>query len=344
MNLRKLIFTESDCYKEGMAKKQFIKPIAPMWHSTAANNPYLKRYVGPDDGLLGKNIYNNHWNQPRTRRVCYHAFVGKLKDDTIASYQVLPWDLRGWHSGSGKNGNGNSLGYIGICICEDNTKNREYAMAAYKEACELSAYICELYGLDPMKIIDHAEGYRLGIASNHGDVRHWFGKYGITLDRIRQDIAKEMGQAKPDPKPPGKVPYTIRLDKGTPYYIQPDNTSKVAGKIEIAGVYTIVEEVGAYGWLKSGAGWVKLADDPAPPPTVPALVDTWARANTVRQGSKGKHVEVLQALLQMQGYDVQAIDGSFGAVTDRQVRAYQKAQGLTVDGIVGHETWPVILK
>ena len=36
MNLHKLIFTESDCYKEGMAKKQFIKPIAPMWHSTAA--------------------------------------------------------------------------------------------------------------------------------------------------------------------------------------------------------------------------------------------------------------------------------------------------------------------
>jgi N-acetylmuramoyl-L-alanine amidase len=200
MNLRKLIFTESDCYKEGMAKKQFIKPIAPMWHSTAANNPYLKRYVGPDDGLLGKNIYNNHWNQPRDRRVCYHAFVGKLKDDTIASYQVLPWDLRGWHSGSGKNGNGNSLGYIGICICEDNLKDKDYAMAAYKEACELSAYICELYSLDPMNIIDHAEGYRLGIASNHGDVDHWFRKlYGITLDNIRRDVAALIT---PEPAPP----------------------------------------------------------------------------------------------------------------------------------------------
>jgi N-acetylmuramoyl-L-alanine amidase len=200
MNLHQLIFTESDCYKEGMAKKQFIKPIAPMWHSTAANNPYLKRYVGPDDGLLGKNIYNNHWNQPRDRRVCYHAFVGKLKDDTIASYQVLPWDLRGWHSGSGKNGNGNSLGYIGICICEDNLKDKDYAMAAYKEACELSAYICELYSLDPMNIIDHAEGYRLGIASNHGDVDHWFRKlYGITLDNIRRDVAALIT---PEPAPP----------------------------------------------------------------------------------------------------------------------------------------------
>jgi N-acetylmuramoyl-L-alanine amidase len=206
MNLRKLIFTESDCYKEGMAKKQFIKPIAPMWHSTAANNPYLKRYVGPDDGLLGKNIYNNHWNQPRTRRVCYHAFVGKLKDDTIASYQVLPWDLRGWHSGSGKNGNANSMGYIGICICEDNLKDKDYAMAVYKEACELSAYICELYSLDPMNIIDHAEGYRLGIASNHGDVDHWFRKlYGITLDQIRRDVKALMVKPEPTPTPDDKV-------------------------------------------------------------------------------------------------------------------------------------------
>lgn len=43
-----------------------------MVHSTGANNPNLKRYAGSDDGLLGKNQYNNHWNQPRPdgRQVC----------------------------------------------------------------------------------------------------------------------------------------------------------------------------------------------------------------------------------------------------------------------------------
>ena len=349
MNLQKLILTKNPCYK----KADKITPCGVLWHSTGANNPNLKRYVGPDDGKLGVNQYGNHWNRPDAT-LCGHAMIGKLKDDTIATYQTLLYDMRCWLSGSGSKGNANTLGYIQFEICEDNTKNKDYAMAAYREAVEFSAYILKQFKLDPLGknrhglpvVLDHASAHKLGIASNHGDVLHWFGKYGITLDRIRQDIAKEMGQAKPDPKPPGKVPYTIRLDKGMLYYIQPDNTSKVAGKIEIAGVYTIVEEVGAYGWLKSGAGWVQVKDDPkpAPLPVVPALVDTWARANTVRQGAKGKHVEVLQALLQMQGYDVQAIDGSFGAVTDRQVRAYQKAQGLTVDGIVGRETWPVILK
>ena len=296
MNLHKLIFTESDCYKEGMAKKQFIKPIALMWHSTGANNPYLKRYVGPDDGLLGKNIYNNHWNQPRDRRVCYHAFVGKLKDDTIASYQVLPWDLRGWHSGSGKNGNGNSLGYIGICICEDNLKDKAYAMAVYQEAVEFSAYICKLYGLDPLGknrhglpvVLDHASAHKLGIASNHGDVLHWFGRYGITLDKIRRDVwALLEPELTPAPEP---------------------------------------------------------APKPKPKPSMDDKIKAWDKANTLKLGSKGKTVEVLQRALAGKGYNVVVIDGDFGSVTDREVRKYQTDNKLFVDGICGPQTWEAILR
>lgn len=59
MNLHKLILTNNACYKAGRT----IKPKGIMVHSTGANNPYMKRYVDPDDGLLGKNQYNNHWNQ-----------------------------------------------------------------------------------------------------------------------------------------------------------------------------------------------------------------------------------------------------------------------------------------
>ena len=65
-------------------------------------------------------------------------------------------------------------------------------MAVYQEAVEFSAYICKLYGLDPLGknrhglpvVLDHASAHKLGIASNHGDVLHWFGRYGITLDKI----------------------------------------------------------------------------------------------------------------------------------------------------------------
>ena len=50
MNLHKLIFTNNACYKAGRK----ITPKGIMVHSTGANNPWLKRYVGPDDGLLGE--------------------------------------------------------------------------------------------------------------------------------------------------------------------------------------------------------------------------------------------------------------------------------------------------
>ena len=112
MNLRKLILTENACYKAG--KK--ITPKGIMVHSTGANNPYLRRYVGPDDGLLGVNQYNNHWNQDRPdgKQVCVHAFIGKLMDGSIATYQTLPWDHRGWHAGGSANDT-----HIGFEICED---------------------------------------------------------------------------------------------------------------------------------------------------------------------------------------------------------------------------------
>ena len=41
-------------------------------------------------------------------------------------------------------------------------------------------------------VICHQEGYRRGIASNHGDVLHWFPKFGKTMDDFRADVARWM--------------------------------------------------------------------------------------------------------------------------------------------------------
>lgn len=186
MNLHKLILTKNPCYTAG--KK--IKPKGIMVHSTGANNPNLKRYVGPDDGLLGVNIYGNHWNRT-SQDVCVHAFIGKLKDGTIATYQTLPWDHRGWHCGAGKNGSGNNT-HISFEICEDGLKDAGYFNKVYQEAVELCAYLCGLYNLDPLAdgvIIDHNEGYDRGIASNHGDISHWWPKFGESMDTFRADVA-----------------------------------------------------------------------------------------------------------------------------------------------------------
>jgi N-acetylmuramoyl-L-alanine amidase len=183
MNLRKLIFVNNACYKVG----EMFTPKGIMVHSTGANNPWLKRYVGPDDGLLGKNQYNNHWNQAMDRKVCVHAFIGKLADGTIATYQTLPWDMRGWHGASGNKGCCNDT-HIGFEICEDNLTDPVYFKQVYQEAVELCVYLCNLYGLTEKNIICHSEGHAQGIASNHGDVMHWFPKHGKSMDTFRADV------------------------------------------------------------------------------------------------------------------------------------------------------------
>jgi hypothetical protein len=54
----------------------------------------------------------------------------------------------------------------------------------------------------------------------------------------------------------------------------------------------------------------------------------------LRRGSTGANVRYLQAAL-----GGLKVDGQFGPITDKAVRAFQAAQGLKVDGIVGPITW-----
>ena len=214
MDLRKCLLTKNNCYKTG--KK--ITPIGVMWHSTGANNPNLKRYVQPDDGKLGVNPNANDWNRatPGGREVCVHAFIGKDKNGDVCTYQTLPWNYRGWHCG----GAGNDR-YISFEMCEDDLKDRSYFNAVYKEAVEFTAYLCKLYGFNPKGknvIICHQDGYKLGIASNHSDVYHWFNKYGKTMDDVRNDVAKAMGESgeistsKPATSKPSTSSAEIKVD------------------------------------------------------------------------------------------------------------------------------------
>ena len=66
--------------------------------------------------------------------------------------------------------------------------------------------------------------------------------------------------------------------------------------------------------------------------------------NELKKGSKGEQVKALQRMLAYMGYSKSSVDGDFGTKTDAGVRAYQKANKLTVDGIVGGNTWNKLLK
>lgn len=184
MRLYGALLTHNDCYLRGRT----IRPRGVMVHSTGANNPWLRRYIAPDDGRLGEPS-SRHWNQGGVG-ACVHAMIGKAADGSVAVYQTLPWNMRGWHCGR----SGNDT-HIAFEICEDSLTDEGYFQATYQAAVELTAYLCELYRLDPQAdgvVLCHSEGYQRGIASNHADVLHWWRKFGATMDDFRADVAAEM--------------------------------------------------------------------------------------------------------------------------------------------------------
>lgn len=86
---------------------------------------------------------------------------------------------------------------------------------------------------------------------------------------------------------------------------------------------------------------VKPADDPN------AVTIT---LTTLGKGDEGLQVQSLQSLLVGFGYDLgnygsrgNGVDGIFGEATDEAVRAFQKLHNLTVDGLVGKDTWSHLL-
>ena len=65
---------------------------------------------------------------------------------------------------------------------------------------------------------------------------------------------------------------------------------------------------------------------------------------TLRRGSTGEYVTLLQTKLIQLGYDVGATgaDGRYGAKTEAAVKAFQKDHGLVADGITGPRTWEAL--
>lgn len=200
------MMTNSTCYKQ--TRKMDIKGV--LWHSTGANNKTIKRYVQPSENdknyqsliaKIGKNTSRTDWNHS-SQQAGVNAWIGALADGSVAAVQTLPWNYRPWGCGSGPKGSCNT-GWIQFEICEDNLSDPNYFAKVYKEACELTAYLCKTYNINPNGFVNvngvtvptilcHQDSYQLGLGSNHADVYHWFKKYGKDMATVRKDVAALM--------------------------------------------------------------------------------------------------------------------------------------------------------
>ena len=174
------LVTNNRCYQIGTP----LIPRGIMLHSVGTPQPSARALVRYMDQY-----------QPGGQSVCVHAVA--QADGTV--YQLLPWEMRGWHCG----GSANST-HIGVEMTEP-SEGMTYAEAAeqiagtYHTAVELFAALCKQYGLDPAQdgvIIGHAEGHRRGVASNHADPELLWRTYdmGYKMDGFRADVAEAMNE------------------------------------------------------------------------------------------------------------------------------------------------------
>ena len=186
MDYNVLLLTKNDCYKANRR----MKPKGIIVHSTGANNSSLKRYIGPDDGRLGKNQYGNHWNNPGISK-CVHVMIGKDKKGAVCTYQTLPTNVCAWGVGSGSKGSYNyNPAYLQIEILEDNLKDRKYFDKVMKEAQELCAKWCKEFNISVNNVISHKEANSRGYGSNHSDCDHWLSKFSKDMKWFRSEVNK----------------------------------------------------------------------------------------------------------------------------------------------------------
>ncbi len=226
MKLFTKYMTRNDCYTAGRK----ITPKGIMVHSTAV------------PGVMATEWFSR-WNRSYkageiNRQVCVHAFV-----DDKEVWQYLPWDHRGWHAG----GSGNDT-HIGFEICEpagfsyksgsvmvgyDAAKQEDYFRKVWQNAVELCVMLCREYGLNENDIICHSEGYKLGIASNHADVMHWFPRHGESMDTFRAAVKAGLAEKPETEMPAGDDKKYYRVQVGA--FSSKANAESMLKKLKAAG-------------------------------------------------------------------------------------------------------------
>lgn len=245
MQIKETILTNNPCYKAGRT----ITVKGLMLHSVGCSQPSAQVFV-------------NNWNSASYDRACVHAFID---GNTGVIYKCLPWSHRGWHGGGASNNT-----HIGVEMCEpacikytggstftcsDTATAKAVVKRTYDAAVELFAFLCKEYKLNPLAdgvIISHSEGYKRGIATNHGDPEHlWNGlKMGYTMDGFRKAVAAAMGATEAKPAEP--TPTTLyRVQTGA--FAKKENATALEAKLKAAGFDTYIVQSGNYYKVQVGA-------------------------------------------------------------------------------------------
>ena len=203
------------------AKPRPIPGLVIEQHYTTANDEYIINRSFNLRGLMLHSVGGNietaqEWvdlyNGDMKSAASVHGFIDGV---TAALWQTLDWDVRAGHAGA----EGNNR-YIGIEMCEsrylqysDDYEHftvesgheqdaKAVADRTYATAVKLFAFLCDYYGLNPMKkgnIVSHYEWgteYSDLSGGGHLDPEHMWDQLhtGYTMDKFRQAVKNTMQQ------------------------------------------------------------------------------------------------------------------------------------------------------
>ena len=216
-------------------------------------------YVGNpgSTAIANRNYFENQKNGGRY--VSSHLIVG-LSGEILQCIPFTEWSY------CTNQANGYS---ISIECCHPDSTGK-FTAATEKSLAELCAYLCEKFGLDPIKdIIRHYDvtGKQCPLywsPTKYVTKAAADARFTAFKDRVRYIISNgETEQAGGKAVP--AVPFKVRVvDSALNIRIGAGVSNKAVGVIRGGGVYTIVEvkRVGSSLWgkLKSGIGWVNIGE------------------------------------------------------------------------------------
>jgi putative chitinase len=120
---------------------------------------------------------------------------------------------------------------------------------------------------------------------------------------------------------------------------QKNNINKYADQDDVISVTQVVN--GGQNGIDARKAYLAKAKLLLAPLVASAALPPGGGMAVLYRGSSGAAVTRLQSQLSAKGYPV-ALDGDFGPATELAVQHFQAQAGLTVDGVVGAQTWGLL--
>lgn len=243
-------------------------PKGVLLHDTSSDNTYIHRYCLPVQSdpnyqklmdLLGKNPYGNDWNHGgKDKDAGVNAFIGTIADGkTVTSVVTAPYNKAPWGCGGGRYGSLNSTHWQ-FEVCQDDKKSVSYFGDVYREAVEITAFICKKFKIDPHGSFMY-KGFKIPTICCHWDA-FIIGWNGIRVGK--KDCKGGFGSWHTDIYDWDAMYEYLKVDRKEiygnetvyPYTVNPlDNPvfNRIRDDVEKA----MQDEPGKDGWVRSDGKW-----------------------------------------------------------------------------------------